>query len=308
MADFPGNLIVKMDGGPNFDGLGYGEFLPDPDKPWGLVIHTTETSVVPGYGAGVHPHYTYDAPRRRWVQHLRLDRRAGTLKGSSTLENGRSVPTNRAKVIQVEIVCYSDKVIADRYGRLWVGALTSEMKDDIAAFIYWLHQERDIALRWYPKPRPYGIHPMSHDSWWYKRAEAGWGICEHATAPDASTHWDAGAIDAADIMRRVSLLASPVPPPPPSEDGEPLVTQLPALKKVYPYPAGGDDDVRRLQALLAVGGFIDYGPTNFNAQAKPDGKFGPATRAAVVALQASHNLPPTGEVDSETWAAALGLL
>lgn len=40
--------------------------------------------------------------------------------------------------------------------------------------------------------------------------------------------------------------------------------------------------------------------------ATPDGKFGPATRAAVIAYQRSHGLTPDGIVGPKTWASLMG--
>src|SRR3990167_9155342 len=127
-----------LNGGPNYDGRGYGPFEAPANLVFGFVAHTTETAGVPGYSGGVHPHLTYVPVKKLWVQHLPFDRRAGTLRGSSTLENGRSVPTNRANVIQMECCAYSDANIAAKYGRLAARDLSDEDKAEIGTLVQWL--------------------------------------------------------------------------------------------------------------------------------------------------------------------------
>lgn len=70
---------------------------------------------------------------------------------------------------------------------------------------------------------------------------------------------------------------------------EPSVPHVPALQPLVTLRVGATGDaVRRLQdALLVV----------------VDGKFGPGTKAAVVAFQASHGLAPDGVVGPATWRA-----
>jgi len=86
-----------------------------------------------------------------------------------------------------------------------------------------------------------------------------------------------------------------------------IITKLPTLARMFPEDRLAYQDVRRVQALLAVEGFIDYGPTNFDDEAKPDGLFGPSTEQAVREFQAFLGLAATGVVDEDTWAALLGL-
>ena len=195
----------KMDGGRNRDGYGFGGYAVG-DANWGIVFHTTETAGVPSYlrtGSdgktySVAPHFTYLPSKRQWIQHNRLDVRSGTLSGASTLENGEKVPTNAAKVIQVEIACYSSKSIADKYGRLWVYNLTEENLVDLAEFVEWCHVNFAVPLVWYPKKSVTRSIPMTHGAWWHKRT---WGITDHSASPDESTHWDCGAIRSSEIMR-----------------------------------------------------------------------------------------------------------
>ena len=52
-------------------------------------------------------------------------------------------------------------------------------------------------------------------------------------------------------------------------------------------------EVVRLQRALREQGYL----------LRPDGRFGPMTREAVVTFQSTHHLPPTGEVDAASWDA-----
>lgn len=84
-----------------------------------------------------------------------------------------------------------------------------------------------------------------------------------------------------------------------------IAVTVPVLRRVYPYPAGGDDKVRRLQALLAQGGWLNTSPgVNFNVNTlRFDGKFGPSTEVGVKALQLAHRQATTGVADGAVWKA-----
>lgn len=194
----------RLDGGPNRDGNGWGRFEYDPapnvpdidDLTWGVIIHTTETGWVPSYEGGVHPTGTIIlGPNRRIIEHVRLDRRAGTLRGSSTVEGGRKVPTNRARVHQYELVSYSAWWIAAQYGRLAVRDIAAADKAFVARLIRWHHEAFGVPLIWRHKPAGNYAHPMPHAEWVPLDGRRQWGIADHATAPDDSTHWDSDNID-----------------------------------------------------------------------------------------------------------------
>ena len=61
--------------------------------------------------------------------------------------------------------------------------------------------------------------------------------------------------------------------------------------------------VRRLQALLAVEGYI--AANTFDDQHRPDGLYGPGTRAAVKHLQKDRGLAVDGIAGNDTWSALL---
>ena len=55
-------------------------------------------------------------------------------------------------------------------------------------------------------------------------------------------------------------------------------------------------EVVRLQLALREQGYL----------LRPDGRFGPMTREAVITFQSTHHLPPTGEVNAMVWDALEG--
>lgn len=263
----------RLDGGPARNGHGFGpfEWNPAPNVPppgdrltFATVMHTTETAWVPSYGGGVHPHVTYlPRPHYRYVQHVRLDRRAGTLRGSSTVEAGRKVPTNRANVHQIEIAAYSSWTTAAKYGRLAVRDLDDRALEDLAKWIRWHHETFGSPLVWYPKPAGNRAHPMPHRLWTPLDGRRTFGVCDHATAPDDSTHWDSDDIPRARLM---ALAAGGTVPPPAPE--EPML-----------YPRRGDKDPRVVELQAALNRVHGTGLTT-------DGIYGTATAAAVTRAQA----------------------
>lgn len=161
--------------------------------PWKVVLHTTETSALPGYSNGATaPHITYIAKSREWVQHTSF------LTAARALVNGPDpVQTNRDSAIQVEIVCYSNKPLADKSSaRTWVGDLTEANLDDIRQFLIWTNATFGVKLEWpgvqalsYAQANKLGFR-MSTRKW-----DSWGGVCGHQHVPDANTHWDPGALD-----------------------------------------------------------------------------------------------------------------
>ena len=99
-------------------------------------------------------------------------------------------------------------------------------------------------------------------------------------------------------------LATPIPP----ATEEPLIAQLPTLRIRDGFSDGRPelrDDVRRLQALLAIAGAV--ASNTFDDQHRPDGLFGDGTDAAVRSFQSHHGLAVDGFVGENTWAKLLGL-
>lgn len=200
------------------DGTEYG---PLPDKGYDeedirVILHTTETTGLPGYGDGDSaPHYTYDPQDRKWYGHADLDHRVGTDKSAGN-------PVS----VAVEMICYSDKAIADGHSsRLWVGDFTDEMKQDIVDFLVWLRDEvyphMNYGSKVYGPSQDfatfiYGSSASTRMSWAEWDAFGG-GLTGHGASPSGSTHWDTGAFDLHEIAEMTA--DEIVPPPPPSVDG-----------------------------------------------------------------------------------------
>lgn len=156
-----------------------------------VVFHTTETLGVPWYNSGdTAPHYTYVPADRVFVRHAYpSEGYVGTLKGHTTGGHGN------CKAIQLEIVCYSNKSIADQYGRLWVGDLTDEHYQDLAGFWRHMRDTYGVGNELYREPL-YGWtagadsgHRMTDQQW-----QAFSGLTAHGGVP-RNTHWDTGVLD-----------------------------------------------------------------------------------------------------------------
>lgn len=186
------------------DGKVYGSFLAG-SRPR-IVWHTTETVGLPSYDtdgdpeAEIAPHLTYDPKTRLWVQHSPLSGSIGALRD----ETG-GTRTNRQSALQVEIICYSAKSVADRsVNRLWVGDLTIENLADLAEFGVFGFRDWGVPLELHPltmlytDSRAYGADSASRMSVvdWESRTSNGneWGWCAHRNVPE-NTHWDTGALD-----------------------------------------------------------------------------------------------------------------
>ena len=172
------------------DGKTGGTFTGAPFK---VVLHTTETSSLPDYAGGNSaPHLTYNPKTRDWVQHTDMTNAARALRN---LAGG--VETNRANALQVEIICYSAKNIAQQStSRLWVGDLDDLAYEDLREFIAWT----GVPVVWpgrqafsYSEANTAGFR-LQPDEW------IGWnGIVGHQHIPE-NDHWDPGALDWSKII------------------------------------------------------------------------------------------------------------
>lgn len=170
------------------DGRRYGTLTSK--YPLCVVFHSTETASLPGYdGGNSAPHLSYDPRTRIWIQHQDLDAWVGALR------RGNGPISANAKAIQVEIICYSDKAIADQYGRLWIGNLTDGNYADLSGFVAWLRVEGwlpSLAV-WMPAPSwRYGTASPYRMPW--SQYLAFDGITAHGGVPD-QTHWNTGVLD-----------------------------------------------------------------------------------------------------------------
>lgn len=158
-----------------------------------LVLHTTETTGVPDYNNGAFaPHYTFNPKTLVWWYHgVPETHRVGTLVGSTTA----GVLTNQL-AIQVEIICYSDKNVADDLStRLWVGNLSEAAKQELAKFFTYVRENYGVGTEVTPTP-PGGWKSGTGASTRLSKTE--WlalaGLTAHGAVP-GNSHWDTGVLD-----------------------------------------------------------------------------------------------------------------
>jgi hypothetical protein len=227
-----------------------------------MLWHTTETRGLPSYrGGAVAPTFSADPRRGIFYQHAEIGEVVGTLKGWEASGG----PTNHANLVtQVEIICYSAGWIAKTVGGLWVGALTEEQLAWLAKIPRFLMDEGWISGEAAYSPGWTGtsnINEMTWNEWLYGRDA--WNMTGHDQNPDASKHWDPGALDRLAIVE----YANGTPPVAAPDEEE-------NMKR-------GDEGrrVRWLQIRLNK-----YGAS---PALVVDGIFGPKTEAALVAYQES---------------------
>jgi len=161
-----------------------------------VVLHTTETETIPGYLNGeVAPHLTYDPANDRWVQHNSF-----VIAGRALFNGPGGGETNRQNALQVEIVCYSDKGIADKVDGIWVGDLEIDHIAAIRAFIDWCVDNYDVKLKW---PGKQALSYGGANAPGFRMTMSAWeafdGVCGHQHIPE-NYHWDPGALDWATLM------------------------------------------------------------------------------------------------------------
>lgn len=227
--------------------------------PWKVVLHTTETSGLPGYSNGYSaPHLTYDPRSRKWVQHTSL------LVASRALRNASGgAQTNRDRAIQVEIICYSNKPLADQYHyRDWVGDLMPDALRDIREFLLWTATEFGVKMRW---PGKAALSYAQANAPGFKMTSSQWdawdGVCGHQHVPEGNTHWDPGALAWGALLGDQEIETEDFMYPIRRGDGAP--TQRPEKK----------EDVRFVQAVLRDLGH-DKGIDGVADQAVLDAVFG----------------------------------
>ena len=235
--------------------------------PWKVVLHTTETVGLPDYAEGkTAPHLTYNPETRKWVQHTSL------LKAARALRNTPGgAQTNRDCALQVEIICYSNKPLADdSWRRRWVGHLTQENLADIREFLNWTAENFGVVMKW-PGKQAYSYAEANAPG--FRMTSFEWdnwdGVCAHQHVPEGNTHWDTGALDWGVLLGGYEMSYSKT-----ENRNAPQV-------KVY--------------QLALLNRSADSLPT-FGA----DGDYGNETVAAVSSFQAAVGLPATGTIDPDT--------
>lgn len=172
------------------DGVSGGSYI---GAPWRFVVHTTETTGVPGYNTGRSaPHITYNPKTRTYTQHTELTTAARALKNAPG-----GVETNRANALQLEVVCYSAKTVADQsLTRLWVGHLPEHVYADLHQLRDWVTAEYGIKAEW---PGRQALSYSQANAPGFRFTGPAWntfnGFCGHQHVGDGNTHWDPGAFD-----------------------------------------------------------------------------------------------------------------
>lgn len=155
-----------------------------------IVLHTTESAGLPSF-SGNHPNLAYVPATRKWYH-------CTPINGSSTaLSNDGSHQTNRANVVQVEIIGYAKDS----------GKLPQTAIDDLGAFVAWMHKEWGVPLTAAPKWT--GPNTTARMSW--SQYVAFKGVLGHQHVP-GNTHWDPGQINAAAIIAAAKKHLEPVVP------------------------------------------------------------------------------------------------
>lgn len=149
--------------------------------PWRLVIHTTETRGVPGYNSGSSaPHVTIDNDGRVY-QHTSFLTAARALRNEAG-----GVQTNREQAIQVEIVCYSQKSLADKLDKgVWVGNLPDVQWRAVVDFVQWVVEEFGV-LPVVPERQAFDYAQANAPG--FRMSNAEWdgfdAICGHQHVPE----------------------------------------------------------------------------------------------------------------------------
>jgi len=166
------------------DGQSGGSYTSGPYK---VVLHTTETRGIPGYNDGRYaPHMTYSPRSRTFYQHTEFTVAARALKNGAG-----GVQTNRDSALQLEIICYSNKSMAERVNGLPVNRLSHDNLDDIRDFILWT----GVDLSW---PGRKALSYGQANATGFRLSGPAWdnysAVCGHQHVPE-NTHWDPGDFD-----------------------------------------------------------------------------------------------------------------
>lgn len=169
-------------------GVQTGTYTGGPRK---LVLHTTEGSLPGALAAyhqkGVVPHFTWDFPGRKRLQHV------DTIRSVSALSNDMGgVQTNRDSAIQVEITGFA----ADSHN--WSDAILHWL----AVGIEEICRKESINARHFPRFVGESEHPAGEGAA-QRMTFSEWdnfdGVCGHQHVPE-NEHWDPGALNYPKIL------------------------------------------------------------------------------------------------------------
>lgn len=209
-----------------------------------VLLHSTETDGWPGYGgAGGNPTLTYNPHTHQWRQHIPMTARA------TALMNAGSFQTNRANVVQVEIIGRAETTIPK---------MDDQALKDLGEFIAWMNEHYGVPIKngvaWKPYPASYGpVNGVRLSVSKYRDYE---GVLGHMHAP-GNVHGDPGQLDVAKIIQYAKEAAAP-----PVQNGRPPVPavewhgKLWLIKDTKAYNKHGDP-VRSYKAGKALTGYVD---------------------------------------------------
>ena len=156
-----------------------------------ICLHSTETGSYPAYDGGAKaPHITIDVKKRTRRQHIGFDRAARALAHPSGTPE-----TNRAGVIQIEMIGSCDKSFASKYGYHYLPDMSVEEAEYLRETLLDINMVlgTDVALvssvDWVRYPDSYGAGEGQRLS---RSAFASYkGVLGHQHVPD-NTHGDPG--------------------------------------------------------------------------------------------------------------------
>lgn len=169
-----------------------GAYVPAGRK---ICWHTTETKGLPAYN-GTQPHFTLNPRTGDLWQHQSIAEAAKALAHPSG-----TVETNRAQVIQVELICYSDEKVAANVGGIAVPDLTNADYARIAKLARWIEKnagvkrKTSVTFKHYPESSggSNGVR-LSQSAWTAYEGHLG-----HQHVP-GNLHGDPSSLDIARIL------------------------------------------------------------------------------------------------------------
>lgn len=262
------------------------------------VIHSTETAAWPSYTyngipLGSAPTCTYNPWIHRWRGHFEANQSARALR------NDGSHYTNRADVIQTEIVGYCDLNLAAKYGHA-VTKIDQQAIDDLGDFGDWCHREWGVDVDFYIEQLPWPAYPKGVTRMTWDRYAGFSGILGHMAVP-GNTHLDPGNLPLDKIKAR--MLGAEQDPWPHFKDTSAAVGLIQDKLRAAGLYHGRDPDnyygpfTRNSIRLLQLA----QGWTGDGA----DGLIGPATWALLQSMPA-HKDSPHGGVLSQAALHSLG--
>jgi len=251
-----------------------------------ICLHSTEGGSWPGYNAGADaPHFTINSKTGEVRQHTPLDR-----AGRALMHPAGTPETNRAGVIQIEIIGTCDGATASRYNVHYLPDMSDAEAANIRSLLDAIHAATGIPLTssvsFKQYPASYGANGVRLS----RSAFAGYkGVLGHQHVPD-NDHGDPGNLPLSKILAVHADTA------PSRSVDRPALTEpvkaapKPATVKLAVDGVFGTASKKRLQQWAGV---------------TQDGVLGRQTWAAV---QRKVGVPADGVAGPQTWKAIQRLI